>query len=225
MLESFINNWLTFLVCFTLLLIVSFAMMKQGSGFYTKDIVIKKFSIMELEVPASPDTLYRLIKGLYALPEPDSKKSVAALKGQLRLDFLFMPLAYGCLFLLCWRVSGKMESGLGKYLFIELAFLQLVPWLCDIIENIYLLNKIKPDIEDPKQMNRAGQQAAIKKHKNYLRMEAVKWGISLTALVCALSAVCYCWFTGTYSRQSLYYLLAVIGELAVFFFAVRAQKK
>jgi hypothetical protein len=32
-------------------------------------------------------------------------------------------------------------------------------------------------------------------------MEAIKWGTALTATVCALSAICYFWLTGGYSRH------------------------
>src|SRR2546430_11247583 len=94
-----INVWLLFTVFFGLFLIITFIMMKQSQNFYTKDVIVRKFSIMELQIPASSKELFNLIKGLYDLPSVESQKSIKALKGQLKLDFLFMPLAYGSIFL------------------------------------------------------------------------------------------------------------------------------
>ncbi len=211
MLFTYFDNWLVFAIVFGLLLIVSFVMMKQSLNFYTKDVVVRKFSIMELEVPATAKELVNCIKGIYLLPPAQAAKSISALKAQLRIDFLFMPLAYGSVFLLCWKVAHKMQFQFGHYVFLALAFLQLVPWVCDIIENLYLLKKISPE---PKETD-------AKTHKNYLRMEAAKWGIALTAVVCALSAVCYFWLTGNFSSHSFWFLLIGLGELIIFALAKR----
>ena len=211
MLFTYFDNWLSFTILFGLLLIVTFIMMKQSRNFYTKDVVIRKFNIMELEMPATPTELMNIIKGLYLLPPLQSKKSISALRAQLKLDFLFMPLAYGTIFLLNWRVAHKMQSQPGYYMFLAFAFLQLVPWVCDIIENIYLLGKIKPE---PGMTNE-------KKHKNYLIMEGAKWGITLTAVVCSVSAAAYFWLTGNYSSGSFYFLLIVLVEVIIFLIAVK----
>jgi len=185
--------------------------MKQSRQFYTKDPVIRKFSIMELEVPATPKELVNLVTGLYKLPDPQSARSVAALKGQLKLDFLFMPLAYGSVFLLGWRVANKMQLSIGYYVFISLAFLQIVPWICDIIENIYLLGKISKDVKE----------SSVKLHQQYLWMEVAKWGIALTTAVCCMSAIGYFWLTGNYSETSLRYLWIFLAEIIVFLLAVK----
>src|SRR6478735_2193254 len=105
MLSPYLNNWQLFSVFFGLLLLVSFIMMLQSRNFYTFHVTKRRFSIMELEIPATYAELVKIIKGLFKLPEYESKKSVGALKGQLLIDFLFMPLAYGSIFLICWRVS------------------------------------------------------------------------------------------------------------------------
>src|SRR3954463_7106466 len=102
---EYLNNWLLFTVAFTLLLIVSLIMQKQSDNFYTQDVIVRKFSIMELEMPATSRELYNLVSGLFRLPPDESRRSLRALRGQLWLDFLFMPLAYGSIFLLCWRVA------------------------------------------------------------------------------------------------------------------------
>lgn len=202
----FIISWPLFCISFGFMLILSFFMGLQSKRFYTKDVVVKKFSIMDLEMPATARELVNLIKGLYKLPEDVSKRSIRALKGQLYLDFLFMPCAYGSIFIICMLVSGKMQMSFGMNVFSVLAWLQIVPWICDIIENIYLLRKIKPD----------PVLSSDAVHKAYLIMEGVKWSIALIATVCAVTAICYFWLSGHYAIHSLYFLLAIIIEVVVF---------
>lgn len=213
---AYFDNWLLFCVLFGLLLIVTFIMMRQSENFYTKDPIVRKFSIMEVEVPATYKELTNIIKGLYSLPQEESQKSLNSLKGQLLLDFIFMPLAYGSIFFLCFRVAHKMQLSAGRLVFIVLAFLQVLPLICDIIENIYLLGKIKSlrQENDVRDLNQSKIQE--KKHKRYLWMEAAKWGISLTATVCAISAICYFWLTGNYTSSSLYFMLIVLAEAFLF---------
>ena len=219
MLSQYLNNWQLFTISFGLMLLVSFVMMRQSRNFYTFYVTKRKFSIMELEIPATYAGLVRIIKGLSLLPEPEKKKSTGSLKGQLWLDFLFMPLAYGSIFLLCWRVSAKFQSPFGQDVFFAFAVLQIIPWVCDIIENIYLLGKIKEgnNIDDSKE--------ALKKkenqHKAYLVMEAVKWGTALTATICAISAISYFWLTGGYSATSLKYAVVTLAEIGVFAFIAK----
>jgi hypothetical protein len=171
---------------------------------------------MELEMPATATELFRIIKGLFELPEDESKRSIAALKGQLRIDFLFMPLAYGSIFLLCWRVSEKLQPSaihIGYYVFFALAVLQIVPWICGVTENIYLLQKIR--------QGASVQPSTDEQHKAYLVIEIFKWGLSLTATVCAISAICYFWLTGGYSVTSFKYLLIILVEIIVFIFIAK----
>ncbi len=203
----FIISWAFFCVTFGLMLFFSFIMGIQNRNFYTKDGVEKKFSIMELELPASPKELVNLIRGLYRLPERrESIKAISALRRQLYIDFLFMPCAYGSIFLLCMLVSAKMQSSVGINIFSILAWAQIIPWLCDIIENIYLLRKMKPH----------PPVSAAVVHKAYLLMECVKWGISLGAAICAVAAICYFWLAGHYDVHSLNYLAIIAGEIILF---------
>lgn len=208
MIIYYLNNWLTFTIAFSLLLIITYLMMKQSRHFYTQDVVERKFSIMELEVPATPTELRNLISGLFRLSPEQSQQSLRALRGQLLLDFVFMPLAYGCIFLLCWRVAGKMSFGFGNIVFLAFAFGQALPWICDIIENVFLLSQLKPGVEE---MSR-------RSHRRLLLMEGIKWGFSLAAMVSAISAIAYFWCVGSYSNTSLFYLGIVVAEL--FFFVM-----
>lgn len=188
------------------MLLFSFIMSIQATHFYTKDGVVKKFSILELEMPATPKELSNLIKGLYAEENPHKKKAARALKTQLYIDFLFMPCAYGTIFILCMLVSAKMQYSGGAKIFSILAWAQIIPWISDVIENIYLLQKIKPH---PVESSRSV-------HTAYLRMEIVKWGITLGATICSVAAICYFWLAGNYEVSSLNYLLILSGELILF---------
>src|SRR3954468_22953042 len=98
-------------------------MIKLADQFFTKDVVVRRFSIMELQVPATATELVNIVSGLYLLPPAQSVKAIRALKAHLKLDFLLMPLAYGSIFLLNWKVAHKMEHPLGYYVFIAFAFL------------------------------------------------------------------------------------------------------
>jgi hypothetical protein len=113
-------------------------------------------------------------------------------------------------------VAGKMQLVIGVDFFIVMAWLQALAWVCDIIENIYLLRKVKSPVLTEK---------SARVHKAYLYMEAVKWGLSLVGAICCISAICYFWLAGQYSGGSLYYLLIVIGEIAVFLLAAKLFMK
>ena len=218
----FIISWPLFILTFGLMLLFYFIMAAQSSHFYTKDGVEKKFSIIELEFPASPVELVKLIRGLYRLPvKQEAIRSVTALRKQLYTDFLFMPFAYGSIFILCMLVSAKMQSSFGFEVFYVFAWAQIIPWLCDITENIYLLRKMKPH----------PPVSSDALHKAYLLMECVKWGISLGAAICAVAAICYFWLAGHYHVHSLNYLAIIAGEIIVFalmgkvFFKKKKQEK
>ena len=198
-------HWIYFCVAFGATLLISLLMSLQSANFYTLYVVIRKFSIIDLEFPVSALELATYIKGIFALPAEFSAKTLRALKGQLYLDFLFMPAAYGSIFILCMKVSMKLTS-FGHWVFAVLAWLQLIAWVCDIIENIYLLNKIHPE---PVVSNTAV-------HKAYEMLEKCKWGIALTATICSIAAIFYFWLVGLYSFQSLNYFLIVVAEIIIF---------
>ena len=202
-----IISWPIFTIAFGLMLLFHFIMTLLSSHFYTKDGVEKKFSIIELELPASPIELVNLIRGLYRMSEKqEAIRSITALRKQLYIDFLFMPFAYGSIFILCMLVSAKMQSSFGFKIFYIFAWAQIIPWLCDIIENIYLLRKMKPH----------PPVSSVAVHKAYLLMECIKWSISLGAAICAVAAICYFWLAGHYEVQSLNYLAIIAGEIIVF---------
>ena len=207
-------DWLYFCIFFGAALLISVVLSIKSSNFYTMHVVIRKFSIIDLEFPASAMELAIFIKGIFLLPASLSKKSLHALRNQLYLDFLFIPSAYGSIFIICMKVSMKMVS-FGHGLFGILAWVQLIPMLCDIIENFYLLNKIRPE-------------PAISKpsvHNAYKILEFCKWGIALTAAVCSLAAIFYFWLVGMYSDNSLYFLMIIVAEIIIYFILRKVTSK
>ena len=207
-------DWIYFCIFFGAMLLISFIMSRQSENFYSLYVVIRKFSMVDLEFPASALELATFIKGIFLLPAELSKKSLRALRGQLFLDFLYMPAVYGSIFLLSMKVSLKMSS-FGHRSFAILAWLQCIAWLCDIVENIYLLNKIQPQPE----VSTPAVYAA------YLSLEIVKWGIALTATVCSIAAMSYFWIVGRYSFHSIYYLLVIAAEITGFFIVKKITSK
>jgi len=199
-------HWLPFCIAFAIALLISFIMSILGKNFYMMHLVIRKFSIVDFEFPASAMELVSVIKDIFSLPGALAKKSLQALRSQLYLDFLFMPALYGSIFILSMKVSGKMIY-FGHSLFAILAWLQCIAWICDIMENIYLLNKIRsePVVSSP----------AV--HRAYEILEVVKWGIPLITGVCCFAAIFYYWLAGSYSKNSLYFLMITVLEIVGFF--------
>ena len=174
--------------------------------FYTNDGTVRSFSVLDLEFAASSTEITSLIKGIYLLPDVvKGRAAVKALKRQLYVDFIFMPAAYGSVFLACHKVGTMLATHWGQAVFAVLAWLQVLPWLCDVLENCYLLGKIvpEPSVTPPKYF------------KLYQFNELIKWGLSLTGAVCSIAALFYFWLAGHFSPGSLVYLLIVVAEIIV----------
>jgi hypothetical protein len=208
------SSWPLLCIVFGAMLILTLIMGMLTRYFYTLDVVEKKFSIMDLEIPATPIEMVNLIKGLYKLDPPKSRKAIRSLRAHLLIDFIFMPSAYGSIFILCMLVAAKMKT-FGVDIFIVLAWLQIVPFVCDIIENIYILQKIKPEPE----------LSTPKTHRLYLFMELVKWLLALLAAISAIAAICYYWLSHYYSPTTLNYGLIIIGEVVAFLIIAKVLSK
>ena len=198
-------SWIYFCIAFGVMLLLQLMMGFQSRNFFTKHMVIRKFSVLDLEFPPSAQELASFIKDIFNLPPELVKKTTKALKSQLWLDFLFMPALYGSIFILSMKVSAKMIY-FGHKLFAVFAWLLFLAWLCDIIENIYLLNKIRPDPEISKPFV----------HKSYEILEMVKWGIPLLTAVCSIAAIFYFWLIGLYSYDSLNYIFIITVEIIIY---------
>jgi len=195
-----------FCVIFGLMLLLGAFAKLLSKNFYTLHVFVRKFSILDLEFPDSPLELTTYIRGIFLLPKELSRRSLRSLKSYLYLDFIFIPLVYGSLFLLCLLISNKFTF-LGHYIFLILAWLQIIPFICDATKNFFLLKKIRPD----------AQVSTNVIHKAYLALEKVKWLLALVATVFSLSALFYFWVTGKYSTGSFRFLIIIIIEIAVFF--------
>ena len=136
------NWWPFFTALFLLFLVTSLWMAKVAKHFVLPSS--KHFSIFDLELPPSEKSFTILLQDIGK--DAEARKS---LKQHLLIDFLFMPAAYLGIALLCFKTSLKMAS-IGKWLFLILAAAQLIAWLLDVIENIYLWRKVsKPPVGLP----------------------------------------------------------------------------
>lgn len=212
----FISGWVLFCVAAAVLLLVALAMQFYGGFFMTKDVLVRDFHILDLELASSEMEIDNTLKGIVKLEPADSSKVIHALKSHLYADFLFMPAAYGIIFIACMKVAWKMPEP-GATFFSALAWLQIVAFACDILENIYLLGKIS-------RLN-SEYKPSFLKFPSYQMLEVLKWGLSMLAAVCVLSAFLYFWISGLYMGQSLPYLLIVAAELAVFALLMKLLKK
>lgn len=206
-------SWDCICLAFGATILIGFFMHLLSKNFYTLHVFVRKFSILDLEFPASALELTTYIKGIFLLPKELSQKSLNSLKRRLYLNFLFSPLKYLTVFLLCIRLSQKMNY-FGDYIFIILAWAQIIPLICDLIENFYLLQKLHPDVA----------VSTFSAHKNYQLMARTKWGVFLVAVVFSMSSLCYFWLIGNFSSYSLKYLIILIAELVVIYILIRVTK-
>jgi hypothetical protein len=146
-------------------------MSRQARQFYYQATdVPRRFSMMNLEWPSNRFKMAQVISGLQLRAEK-------AVKGQLYVDFAFMPGTYLGILILCMFSSG-ITSGTTAHFFSLLAWLQFLPWACDITENIYLFHKIsKPAVPTPYEF------------VLYRLLEILKWGLSAGGFLLALIAM------------------------------------
>ena len=188
------ETWMWFSICLGLFFTCFILKGQQSKYFFTQGAVREKFSIIDIEFSPSPTHLAGLLSGIDELPDNEGANVKRSLKVNLFLDFLFMVSIYPAIFLLCMHTSHKMEH-IGKGLFAVIAWIQLVPWLLDISENIYILDKIQHPVASSDRI-----------HWYFQRLEIVKWLIPCIGLVCALFGLLYFWIEGQYSEHFLKYL-------------------
>jgi hypothetical protein len=202
------NPWLYFDIAFALMLLSTWLMERQAAFFYTKDPLKRKFSMLEMEFPATKLDLPFMIQGIYLLPD-QAKKTVNAVRIQLLLDcFLFIPFTYGGIFVLCMQVAEKFYTSFGYWLFIGLAWSQCLCFLLDYLENIRFWILIgKPGLQPPK-TNFSFSLIRI--------LELMKWGLALVGFFGGFSALAYFWISGYYQAGSLCYVYVFLAEIIAF---------
>lgn len=188
-------------------LLLSIVINILNNHLFTLHVFVRKFSLFDLQSPATPLELATYINGIYILPAELKKSSLRSLKAILFLDFLMMPFLYGSIFLLCMQLSGKF-TGAGHPFFAILAWLQIVPWLCNVIQNIFLLKKIHPKTEPSTSSVFALMQI----------FGLSKWILSLGVLVICISILVYLWLEGNYRTNSLYFFIIILAEILLFLF-------
>ena len=196
------NWWLIFMVCFTIVLLTTLLLSKIATGFFVEKDGRRSFSVFDLEFPASENQLNKLL----FFSTSDTRKQ---LRKHLWIDFIFMPAAYIGIALLCYKASMKMEF-VGKYVFLVLAALQALPWLFDIIENIYLFNKLS------KAKEMQNNVADSRSFNTFQLLVKAKFAIAFTGLVCAVFGLFYFWLMGAFSKGSLIYLAVLFAEILLF---------
>jgi hypothetical protein len=85
-------DWIYFCIVFGTMLFISFIMNLQSASLYTMHVVMRRFTIIDLEFPASAGELVAVIKGIFLLPPELSKKSQACFEKAADPGFYF----YAC---------------------------------------------------------------------------------------------------------------------------------
>ncbi len=200
--------WNYFFILFACMLVFSTIMDVLATRFVTVTRVQRKFTIFDLEFTATPAELAGIIKGIDKLGDTAwSARVRKALRLHLLTDFLFMFCVYPGIAMLCVKTASKM-AGIGEVIFMALAVAQIFAWLFDIIENVYLLNKLrKPEI------------STLKVHKMYKRVVMTKWAIAITGAICSIFGLLYFWIVGEFSRPSAFVPFIVLAIIIVWAYA------
>ncbi len=212
----FISGWTLYCIAVAILLITALPIQYYGAFFTTRDVLVRDFNILDLQLASTEMEIDNTLKGITQLPPAASAKVIRALKNQLYIDFLLMPAVYGTIFISCMKVAWKMPEP-GMIFFSLLGWLQIVAWICDIMENCYLLGKTG-------RLNKEYKPSYMR-FRGYQVIEVLKWGLSMLATVCVLSALLYFWISGLYMEQSLKYLLMIVLMLIVFFVLIKFLAK
>lgn len=202
------NLWFWFSICFTLLLITTYIMSKVARHFCIKKAAENvPFSIMDLMLPLTEKELVNMMRTMPA----SSKKAVSQ---HLAIDYLFMLAVYPGIALLCCITANRMDH-IGKWFFWLLAALQLFAWLFDVLENIYLAQKLRNPVE----------HASEQPFNRFIWRVKAKFILGFAGAICAVFALLYYWLTGDYNHDTPWYLLFMLAELVLFFMVLNTKKK
>lgn len=125
------KNWKTlFLFCLGLFLGTAFCM-----KWMEKDLLQDNqlFTVIGLEITYPREKVYSILSGL-----DNSVRTV--LNYHLYFDFAFMAGVFPGIAALCMMARFKTGSTVYRKVLLTTAVLQLVAWVCDIIENTFLLS-------------------------------------------------------------------------------------
>ena len=200
------SAWFLFCIAFGGMLLATWIMGRLGNRFYTMDPLKRQVSMLALEFPSKETEVANILRGIFLLDDDDKKASIRSFKWQLILDFLlFMPCAYGSIFILCMTIAPTLNSA-GETIFMILAYIQILCFLLDCIENIYFWSNLKPK----------AKPASTLTFKLMQLLEIFKWGPALIGAVSGISVICFYWLSGHYSKNSITYITIILLELIVF---------
>lgn len=130
-------NWSRlFLFCLGLFIGGSFAMKWIESDLlYNNELI----SIFGLELFYSASRIEEIFSGI----TPQVK---TILGYHLSFDFIFMAGCFPGIACLCMMATAKVNSRILKTILFALAFMQLIAWTFDIVENYYLLKWLKTPV-------------------------------------------------------------------------------
>lgn len=203
-----------FCIAFGLMLFATYLLGRLGKEFFTNDVVIRPFSMLDVEFAATPKELYNTMHGMYLLPPTKMKKAVSSFSKSLWVDtLLYIPFTYSSIFLMCFIISERVLYG-GKF-FLILGILQIVPLVLDLIENLFLWSKLKLDIKEDN----------LTVFKRFRLLQLFKWGIALFGTVCSLSVALSLWLSGHYKPGQEWYCYLFLGEILAFFLLVFLSKR
>lgn len=167
-----------FLFCLGLFIAATFTMKWMESDLVFNNEAI---SIFGLELFYPKEKIIEIFSGI-------DERMRTILSYHLHFDFVFMAGCYPGIACLCMMAAEKADRKIIKAILFGLAFLQLVAWAFDIIENFYLLKWLK----DPAIGNEFGF---------YHTVVYTKWGIALLGVVLALVTMLISLLKKTKSRK------------------------
>lgn len=154
-----------FLFCLGLFLASSFAMKWMESDLLYNNETISIFGL-ELFYPA------RKIETIFSGIDARVK---TILGYHLSIDFIFMAAVYPGIACLCMMAAEKLDYRTAKRVLFAFAFLQLIGWSFDIVENYYLLKWLRIPV--------IGDEFTF-----YHVVVYSKWSIALAGVLAALVA-------------------------------------
>jgi hypothetical protein len=196
-----VNLYLLFIPFFIVFITSTIIMRRLAKKFITK--TGRPFSIFSFEFPGSDEKLVSLILKL-------DKDVKGAVKLHLVIDFIFMLGVYPGIAILCFIASNASDSVIGSITLQGLGWLQIIPWLCDVIENVILLKKIKSPLPVNEILYR------LLKYVVGTKFFVATLGVSST-----IFSLIYIWLIGRFS-VSISHMVIILTAALVIFIIIRA---
>lgn len=175
------NLWFYFLPCLLLFIITTVWMANIAKKFFIDLPVQRPFSIFNVEFPGSDASLTDLVNRM-------SHEVKMQLKKHLNVDFIFMLAVYPGVAILCFKAAHSIDTNTGSIILEAMGWAQIIPWICDIIENIILIKKVN---EPQKEM--------LFTYNTFKWLVGIKFGIALLAITSVLFSMIYIWLIGGFS--------------------------